>query len=102
MFLKKDSIKIGIIVGLVLPFLGLWLWKGIFELLTVANIMDPSGFSESWRERTFALLGICMNLIPFHYHQKKHNDETMRGMVFPTFLYVVIWVIFFRDSIFGQ
>jgi hypothetical protein len=102
MFLKRDSIKIGIIVGLVLPFLGFWLWKGIFELLTLVNVMDPSGFSEDWRERTFALLAICMNIIPFQYYQKIRNDDTMRGLVFPTFLYVVLWVVIFRDSIFGQ
>ena len=102
MDLKSNSIKIGIVVGLILPFVGFWLWKGIFELLTMANIMDPTGFSEDWRQRTFALLAICMNIIPFQYHQKKRNDDTMRGLVFPTVLYVITWVIFFRESIFGQ
>ena len=102
MFLNKNDIKLGIILGLVLPFLGFWLWKGLFELLTIANIMDPTGFSEDWRERTFALLAICMNIIPFQYYQKKRNDDTMRGLVFPTLLYVFLWVFIFRDSIFVQ
>ena len=102
MFLKKNAIKIGIIIGLVLPFLGFWLWKGIFELATMAGIMNPTGFSEDWRERTFALLAICMNIIPFQYYQKKRFDDTMRGLVFPTILYVILWVVLFRDSIFGQ
>jgi len=102
MNLKDDSIKIGIVVGLLLPFVGFWLWKGIFELLTMVNVMDPTGFSEDWRQRTFALLAICMNIFPFQYHQKRRNDDTMRGLVFPTILYVVTWVIFFRESILGQ
>ena len=99
---KDNSIKIGIILGITLPFIGFWLWKGVFELLTMANVMDPTGFSEDWRQRTFALLAICMNIIPFQYHQKKRNDDIMRGLVFPTVLYVVAWVIIFRESIFGQ
>lgn len=102
MFLKKDSIRIGILIGLVLPFLGYWLWRGLFELLTLAEVMNPEGFSEDWRERTFALLGICMNIFPFQYYQKKRNDNSMRGLVFPTVAYVILWVVMFRDSIFAQ
>ena len=102
MFYKKNDIKIGILIGLLLPFLGFWLWKGIFELLTMMKVMDPTGFSEDWRERTFALLAICLNIFPFQFHQKNRNDDTMRGLVFPTVLYVVLWVILFRESIFGQ
>ncbi len=102
MFLKKDSIKIGIILGLVIPFLGYWFWKGFFALLTFADVMNPTGFSESWRERTIALLAICMNIIPFQYYQKIRNDESMRGLVFPTVFYVVFWVFMFRDFIFGK
>ena len=102
MDLKSNSIKNGIIIGLVLPFLGFWLWKGFFELFTMAGIMDPTGFSEDWRQRTFALLAICMNIIPFQRNQKKRHDETMRGLIFPTVMYVIIWVVFFRESIFGQ
>ena len=99
---KQNNIKIGIMQGLLLPFLGYWLWKGIFGLLTLVQVMDPTGFSESWRERTFALLAICMNIIPFQYHQKNRNDDTMRGLVFPTVMFVVIWVVVFREDIFGQ
>ena len=99
---KDNSIKVGIILGLLLPFVGFWLWKGVFEFLTMAGVMDPTGFSEDWRQRTFALLAICMNIIPFQYHQKRRNDNTMRGLIFPTVLYVVVWVVVFRESIFGQ
>ncbi len=99
-YLDKNSIGFGLIIGLLLPILGYWAWKVFFELLTVLKLMDPSGFSESWRARTFALLGICMNIFPFQYYQKRRYDNTMRGLIFPTILYVIIWVVVFRHAIF--
>lgn len=100
MFWNKNAVSTGIILGLLLPFLGFWLIKGFFELFTYFELFNPNGFSASWRARTIALLAICANIIPFNLYRKRRFDDSMRGLIFPTIFFVAIWVYQFRADIF--
>ncbi len=102
MNLREDGVLIGIITGILVPVLAYGLLTLLFTLLTQVGIMDPTGFSESWRLRTIALLAICANLVPFQMHKGWHNDQSMRGLIFPTILFVAIWVFYFKADIFQQ
>ncbi len=102
MNLRDDNIKTGIITGLLVPILAYGLLTLIFSLLTQAGVMDPSGFSESWRMRTLSLLAICSNILPFNMHKNKRHNESMRGMIFPTLLFVAAWVFYFKDVLFAN
>ena len=91
--IEKNSVFTGLIVGAIVPVLGYMLVEFIFGLLTQAGLMEyVSGGGVSRRMRTLALLGICTNLIPFNICRNKKWDDTMRGIVFPTLLYVGFWV----------
>lgn len=101
MFLDKNSLVLGILLGLIVPFVGYAIWLMIFEQLENAGIMSATGFSENWRERTIALLAICMNLIPFSVYNRRRYYNTMRGMVFPTILLVIIWFVLYGRNLIG-
>ncbi|MFT4665640.1 MAG: hypothetical protein ACI8YQ_000663 [Polaribacter sp.] len=100
MNLREDTFQVGLITGILVPVLAYGLWTLFFSTLTTLEIMDPVGFSPSWRARTLALLAVCSNLIPFNLHKKAHHDNAMRGMVFPTVILVGIWIYMFQDVIF--
>jgi len=91
--LEKDSVFTGIILGAIVPVVGYMAVEFIFSLLSQAGLMEyVSGGGVSRRMRTLALLGICCNLIPFNVCRRNKWDNTMRGIVFPTLLYVGGWV----------
>jgi len=91
--IEKNSLFTGLVVGALVPVLGYILVEFIFGLLTQAGLMEyVSGSGVSRRMRTLALLGICCNLIPLNIARKQKWDNTMRGIVFPTLLYVGFWI----------
>ncbi len=96
---NRDSIPIGIILGILIPVIGYYFWSSLFELLGQAGIMNPDGFSFTWRARTTSLLAICMNLIPFQIYKNKRFDKSMRGLIFPTVLFVGYWIYHFRAAL---
>jgi len=93
--LNKDSIPLGFVLGIVIPFVGYAVWLMVFEQLTEAGVMSPQGFTTNWRERTIGLLAICCNLIPFLVYNKKRFTNTMRGIIFPTVGLAMVWFYFF-------
>ncbi len=97
--LNKDSIIIGIIVGLVLPFVGFALLLEVYDQLANNGIISDIGLSEDFRKRTIALLALCLNLIPFIIYNRKWFYNTMRGIVFPTVLYAALWFIYFGSKL---
>ena len=99
--LDKDSLPLGLILGLIVPFVGLAVWKMVFEQFSGMGIVDGSGFSDNWRERTTALLAICMNIVPFSLYNKKRHYNTMRGLVFPTVLLSLIWFFYYGKELIG-
>jgi hypothetical protein len=91
--IEKNSLFTGLVVGAIVPVLGYIVVEFIFGLLTQAGMMEyVTGGGTSRRMRTLALLGICSNLIPLTICKRYKWDDTMRGIVFPTLLYVAFWL----------
>lgn len=91
--IEKNSFFTGLVLGAIVPVLGYVVVEFIFGLLTQMGLMEyVSGSGSSRRMRTLALIGICCNLIPFNICRKYRWDNTMRGIVFPTLLYVGFWL----------
>jgi len=97
--MQKDKIVLGLILGFLLPVVGYALLLEIYDQLSSSGIISDEGFSRTFRERTIALLAICFNLIPFTYFNRRRMLNGMRGLVFPTVLFVIIWLFYFRESI---
>jgi hypothetical protein len=91
--MKRDVPMVGLVIGLLLPFLGVFimylLWghgAGFGNFLhSLTRLKDLAG-------KVFTL-GLLINLAPFLYCMNKHYDHTMRGIVIATVLYAVLIVL---------
>jgi hypothetical protein len=46
----------------------------------------------NFRERTIGLIALILNVIPMQIFNKRNWQEAMRGIVFPTLAYVILWM----------
>lgn len=100
MIFDRNNLLIGLAAGLVLPFIGYALLILLFEQIEAAGLASSVGFSPTFRTRTLAVIAICLNLIPVNIFRRRRLTESMRGVVFATTFYVLVWVIYFSSSIF--
>ncbi len=99
---NQNHIVLGIVLGICIPIVGFAIFQMVFEGLESIGAIDAVTRSSSiGRIRTLSLLGICANIIPFEIYRKKRYENTMRGLVFPTIIYVVIWIVRYREVLLG-
>ena len=96
---NKNSILLGLGLGLLLPALGFLLIYFGYTQLEESGIVSQRGFSPYFRERTSAVIAICLNLIPLNAFLKRRATQSMRGIVLATILLVILWVIYFGQYI---
>lgn len=97
--MEKNSFMMGIVLGAIVPVLGFVLVEFIFNtLVSVGWMQDASSSGADRRFRTILLLSIISVLVPFHYAKNRRWDETMRGIMIPTLIYVLAWVYKFFIS----
>ncbi len=99
--LQKDSLPLGLIIGLFVPFVGYAVLLEIYDQLATQQVISDLGMTNNFRERTIALLAVCFNLAPFIYYNRLRFFNTMRGLVFPTVLLAVVWLFYFRENLLG-
>jgi hypothetical protein len=91
--MERDSILTGIVLGTIVPVIGYFLLESVFTYLNEIGFLGEAigeGFMR--RVRTIGIMAICCNIIPFEVCRKNRYDETLRGIVFPTLIYVGAWV----------
>ena len=98
--LDKDSLLLGLFLGLAVPFIGYALILTLFEQLAATEWLSSDTRTITFRARTIAVLAICLNVIPFRYYQKQWYQTTMRGVMIATLLYVGLWLFKFSADIF--
>lgn len=91
--MKRNSIPLGIVIGIVLPVVAWLLLTGLFSLLDSYGLVSSKGFSMDFRERTTALLAIAANIIPFLRFSNAYEMKSMRGIIFPTVIFSMIWLM---------
>jgi hypothetical protein len=99
--MHKDSILTGFVLGAIIPVLGYIVIDYIFLLTTQLGLIEEVSMSSAGKRfRTILLLAICTNLIPFQIAKSRRWDDTLRGIVFPTLVYVGFWVYKFYAVLF--
>jgi hypothetical protein len=99
--IEKNNFAMGLLIGALTPIIGFTIIEFLFNLLTDFGLMEEVTVSISpRRERTIGLLAICFNLIPFQYCKNKKWDNTMRGIIFPTMIYVGFWIYRYKAILF--
>lgn len=96
---NKNNLFIGLGLGIFIPLATFLLLYFLFGQLETAGIASGRGFSPSFRQRTLAIVAICLNIIPFNIFQKRRFTQSMRGLSIATVVYAMIWVAYFGKQI---
>ena len=100
--IDKNSLIFGLVLGCIVPVVGFVVVEFIFNQSTLFGLMSEVSSSSSGRRfRTLTLIAICTYLIPFNIAKNRKWDDTMRGIVFPTLIYVGAWIFKFYGELFG-
>ncbi len=89
--LYKDNFWLGIAIGACLPVISYGILLTIVDFADEQLLPPDAYISAQFRDRTLSVFAICLNLIPFHLYKKRYADNTMRGMVIPTVVFVGLW-----------
>lgn len=99
--MDKNNVLTGIVVGMLVPVLGFFVVEFIFQMMMDFDIMDKvDAYTSEKRMRTMALIALCFNLIPLHIFKNKRWINSMRGITFPTLIYVGFWIYKFYNGLY--
>lgn len=94
--LKKDNLKLGLILGLLGPLLGLvgvYLFSSNFRSLTFTEFLDFF-FHDSRLITSVGALCLLANAVLFTIYINTHRDSTAKGIFVTTLIYgIAILVI---------
>ena len=92
--LKKDSIWLGIAIGILTPI-------SSYLLMTWLNLTISKNFYDSpplFGESTIQVISIFMNVFPFRYYMLKAQlDYTGRGILLVTFIVGLTYFFYYLD-----
>lgn len=88
----RNTIAYGLVAGLVLPALVFLLLHGLFAAFDAVGWTAEIPLSENFRARTIALVALASNAFLLQRFQKRRMWQAMRGVVFPTFVFIVLWM----------
>ena len=98
--INKDSLILGILLSLAVPFVGYAVILMIFEQIGASEWLNSEARTITFRARTIAVLAICLNIIPFRFYQKQRYEASMRGIILATMIYVGLWMFKFSSHLF--
>jgi len=96
--LNQNKVIIGLISGLIIPFVAYAIILSIYQYGDGQGWFAGSNVSETFRERTQGLLAIAANLITINIFRRKRHENSMRGVVIATSIYVFTWIIVFGKT----
>lgn len=99
---QYDKLIYGILIAIIVPIISYGIFLFLYEQLDNFNILNGDGMAPNFRERTIGLLAIISNVVPMHFANKKHYTDLMRGIVFPTLIYVAIWMYQYGFELIGM
>ncbi len=90
---KYDKITFGLTAGILIPLL---IFFGIY-LARYNEVAVQEYLRQLWQLRlTFKILSLCgfANLLLFFYFYRNNMDMAARGIIFATFVYALIFLLF--------
>jgi hypothetical protein len=96
---KKDSVWTGIALGFVVPMITYGLLFLIYSFMDSIGVFSDVGFAEDFRTRTLGLISICANLVLMQRYRKSYRNETIRGILISSMLWVAVWFFIFGIKI---
>lgn len=94
---RYDKVWVGVCAGTLLPIVVFLLLYVVFSELSQLGIISEEGFSPGFRLRTISLVGIGSNVVLVRYFQNRYAYHAVRGLVIPTFVYIIGWIIYYLN-----
>ena len=101
LYRKWDKVWVGILAGIFVPIASYGILLTLYDGLDQMEFMQNSSFSPSFRTRTLSLVALCLNVLPIGFFQKRYMYNAMRGIVFPTLLFIGLWIWKYFDMLFA-
>ncbi|MEL6655999.1 MAG: hypothetical protein AAFY48_21335 [Bacteroidota bacterium] len=102
MHYKNDKVWIGLLAGVLIPFVGYAILLMILEQLAANEALANQRLNFDFRTRTIGLLALALNLIPMRFFRKRRANQAIRGLVLATMAYGLVWVYFFGQQLLGS
>lgn len=100
---KKNSLPLGLIIGLLFPIFGFSLVYGIFDVMVSSGIMDEATMTlKSKRMRTITLMGICANVFWIRKYNQRFTGQTLRGVVIGTMILSLSWFLLYYSDLYAE
>lgn len=96
---KYDQIWVGILAGLALPLFWYFILMSLFDSMETMGWLEPGRVALDFRQRTSALVGVCLNILPLQIFNNQNMERAMRGVIFPTVIWVAVWLYLFGASV---
>ncbi len=96
---KYDKELTGVLVGAAFPLIWYFLLLQLFTGMEAMEWIPAQDPLSDFRQRTSALVAICLNIVPLQIFKVQYMDRAMRGIVFPTVILVGLWLYLFGDSV---
>lgn len=94
---RYDKVVYGVVTGTIVPIITFLILYVIFAELSELGIISDEGFSPDFRIRTLSLVGIGANVILVKYFQNRHAHQAVRGVIIPTFVFIIGWIVYFLN-----
>lgn len=101
-FSKYNTLWFGLLLGLVVPFVGYAVLLMVNEQIGALGWEVQGNAFGGFSEKLLRLLAICLNLAPFTWGQRQRMDNLMRGVFIPTIIYVMVWMVLHSAEIFSE
>ncbi|AEE52891.1 hypothetical protein [Haliscomenobacter hydrossis] len=98
MNIDRNQIWVGIVTGLLVPFVGYAVLLMVSEKLDEWLPQFTTDGESVIMPRTLYLLAICINLIPFHLFDRRRFAKAMRGVIIATMILGVAWLVYFGKN----
>ncbi len=90
---KYDKLSFGLILGIIIPLLIYF----VIYFVRYSDVPVEAYLQQLWKLKvTFKILSLCgfANLLVFFWFFRKKMDKAARGIIFATFLYAFLFLIF--------
>ena len=95
MILKKDNLRLGLILGLVAPILSLFFYY-LVKFYPTFSLKDFFYFLRTNKSQITAVSVPCLvlNIALFTYYINSHKDSTAKGIFAATIVYAILALVF--------
>lgn len=96
---NRDKLWFGLLVGVLVPFVGYAILLMILEQLGASESLADKRLNFDFKDRTLTLLALALNLIPMRIFMKAYANKALRGLVLATLAYGLVWMFYFGKQL---